>query len=157
MEAISMSDKHLQPRAESVDSVPARPATMQPDRRERTSESGKPAKAMFGGLINPWTDDETALARRMFAEGKPDSEFRRLLGRSKFSARTRLYRLHFPTDGYDWLDLPREKRFDVPPEAWAEASRRFSAPRTLTAWICGDPAPGFSALDQRMGGHAYVG
>ncbi len=80
-----------------------------------------------------------------------------MLDRSKAKARLRVYRLAFPAQGYDWLDLPKEKRVDAPAQAWAEASRRLNTPRSLSAWICGDPAPGYSALDQRMGGPAYVG
>jgi hypothetical protein len=37
----------------------------------------------------------------------------------------------------------------VPPSKFEEANRRMNAPRSITAWICGDPAPGFSMLDQR--------
>jgi hypothetical protein len=90
----------------------------------------------------------------MLAEGKPDSEFRRVLGRSKGQARLRLYRLHFPTKGWDWLELPKERHADVPADVWAQANHRINAPRTLSAWICGDPAPGYSALDQRTGREA---
>ena len=144
------------PRAESVDSFSARPASRKPLSENRTSDARKPAKGIFGGSIKPWTQEETALARRMLAAGKPDSEFHRVFGRSKLKARLRLWRLARPTQGYDWLGLPMQERIDVPAEAWADASRRLNAPRTLSAWICGDPAPGYSALDKRMGG-AHVG
>jgi hypothetical protein len=46
-----------------------------------------------------------------------------------------------------------EKR-EIPvltPEMVAERDRRLWAPRPLTAWICGDPAPGCSELDKRKG------
>jgi hypothetical protein len=67
-----------------------------------------------GGKVS---ERETALARRMLAAGKPDAEFLRVLGRSKGKARLRMYRLALPTRGYDWLDLPKEKRVDVPARA----------------------------------------
>ncbi|GAC1572931.1 MAG: hypothetical protein NVS3B5_02100 [Sphingomicrobium sp.] len=35
-------------------------------------------------------------------------------------------------------------------EMIAEAHRRNAAPRPITAWVCGDPAPGHSALDKRQ-------
>jgi len=31
-----------------------------------------------------------------------------------------------------------------------EAAYRNCAPRSITAWVCGDPAPGRSALDAKM-------
>jgi hypothetical protein len=37
------------------------------------------------------------------------------------------------------------------PEMLADAWRRNVAPRSATAWLMGDPAPGQSALDQRQG------
>jgi hypothetical protein len=89
------------------------------------------------------------------SERKPESEFLRLLGRSKSQAYSHVHQP--PIEGLDWLKLPKEKRVAVPPEAWADANRRHNTPRTLSAWICGDPAPGFSALDRRTGGAAYVG
>ncbi len=65
------------PRAESVDSFSHQPATRQPDRENRISESRKGPKGYFGGSLKPSTKEETELARRMLAEGKPDSEFPR--------------------------------------------------------------------------------
>lgn len=35
------------------------------------------------------------------------------------------------------------------PDMAAERDRRLLAPRPLTAWVCGDPPPGFSELDKR--------
>jgi transglutaminase-like putative cysteine protease len=37
----------------------------------------------------------------------------------------------------------------VPDEVLIERNKRMMAPRSLTAWFCGDPAPGHSALDRR--------
>jgi hypothetical protein len=34
-------------------------------------------------------------------------------------------------------------------EMMADARRRATAPRSITAWLAGDPAPGRSALDKR--------
>jgi hypothetical protein len=36
-----------------------------------------------------------------------------------------------------------------PDSVFADRAARERAPRSLTAWICGDPAPGWSALDRR--------
>jgi hypothetical protein len=145
------------PRAESVDSFShQRPPG---DRSDITpsSESRGRTKGTFSGRGKAWTEKETELARQMLTEKKPESEFQRVLGRSKSQVYQRIFRLKSSIDSLDWLKLPMQKRVAVPPESWADASRRLNAPRTLSAWICGDPAPGYSALDQRMGGDAHVG
>ena len=100
----------------------------------------------------PWSDEETELARRLLAEKASDSEFMRRLGRAKISARERLYRVDFPRGDWTSLGLPRDGRVEVPSHVTADAVRRGSAPRTLTAWLCNDPAPGQSALDKRLAG-----
>lgn len=41
------------------------------------------------------------------------------------------------------------KSLPVPPHLAADAARRSSAPRSITALVCGDPPPGYSALDKR--------
>jgi hypothetical protein len=64
----------------------------------------------------------------------------------------RLYRIDFPSDDWRSLGLPMEGRVEVPDYVLADANRRMNAPRTLAAWICGDPAPGQSALDKRTTG-----
>lgn len=40
------------------------------------------------------------------------------------------------------------------PEMLAEASIRINAPRTLSQELCGDPPPGYSALDRKRQGLA---
>ncbi len=37
-----------------------------------------------------------------------------------------------------------------PDDIMADRDRRHAAPKTLTAWLCGDPPPGWSALDRRQ-------
>lgn len=39
---------------------------------------------------------------------------------------------------------------EVPDDVIIERNNRTSAPRSLTSLICGDPAPGFSALDRKL-------
>jgi hypothetical protein len=139
------------PVADSVHAFPAQTAIGQPEGQTLTSDSGKPA----GGLSRrptKWTKEELELARRLLKERKPDSEFRKLLGRSKAHAqRVVLYTPELLNHDRRALDLSIEPRIDVPPHVRADANRRAMAPRTLSAWICGDPAPGQSALDKRRG------
>lgn len=40
-------------------------------------------------------------------------------------------------------------RRDPPPDVLTEAVKAYSAPRTITEWVAGDPLPGRSALDQK--------
>lgn len=52
------------------------------------------------------------------------------------------------------FDVPRGERapapIDIPPEVLADRDRRLSlAPRSLVARVCGDPLPGYSALERR--------
>jgi hypothetical protein len=96
----------------------------------------------------PWTDEETEIARQMFAAREPDSEFRRRLGRSKQLAWQRIYRISFPEKSIPACLV--DVRVDVPEGAWNDADRRANAPRSLTAWFFKDPPPGYSALDQRQ-------
>jgi hypothetical protein len=50
-------------------------------------------------------------------------------------------------------DLSIESPKYRPSEAMlADARRRANAPRSLTAWVLGDPPPGMSALDQKRAG-----
>ena len=120
-----------------------------------TSESRKPLTRRGGNKrrkrATEWTNEEIALARRMLAEKRPDSEFRERLGKSKSAASARIFRANHHEAIADWttLRLPREPRIEVPPEVRADADRRAGAPRSLTAWQFGDPAPGCSALDKR--------
>ncbi len=42
-----------------------------------------------------------------------------------------------------------QSRLEIPEEVFAERDKRNAAPRSLTAILQGDPAPGQSALDKR--------
>lgn len=106
-----------------------------------------------------WTDAETNEAREMLKRDAHDSEFRHRFGRPKASAvyrlryvddprlKDRLAALRPPCTGGLELDVSRPK--SIPDSVIADAMKRRLAPRSLTASICGDPAPGFSALDRR--------
>lgn len=141
------------PRAESVDSYCVPPVIKHPASEPLTSEPPKPAE---GPSRRPskWTQEELELARRLLAERKPDSVFRKLLGRSKAHAQGIV--LYYPERlNHDrralGATIELELRVNVPPHVREDADRRAVAPRTLSARICGDPAPGQSALDKRHG------
>jgi hypothetical protein len=112
------------------------------------NRSPKPVKGLSRRPTR-WTKEELELAARLIAERKPDSEFRKLLGRSKAYAQGCI--LYHPERLKYVRGTSLEVRVNVPPHVWEDANRRAAAPRTLSAWICGDPAPGQSALDKRHG------
>lgn len=114
-----------------------------------------------------WGEEDTQILRDMKAEGKTDAEIAFRLKRSKNSVNNR----------WRWLGLTDEQKqrrletirlsqrasslrvrgigaarpvIDPPcPVALAERDRREATkPRDLTAALCGDPRPGFSALDR---------
>ena len=90
--------------------------------------------------------------RRLIKERKPDPVFRKLLGRSKAHAQAVvLYNPERLNHDLRALGVSIEGRVNVPPHRWEDANRRAAAPRTLVAWICGDPAPGQRALNKRHG------
>lgn len=98
-----------------------------------------------------WTPEQDAIALRLLQEDAPESRFRAELGRSKINSQLRHKRLLFQSRA----EQARETKslglgLHVPPEAIADRDRRIKAPRSLTALLCGDPAPGQSALDRRL-------
>lgn len=89
----------------------------------------------------PWTDAEVETARRLIDQKASDDECMAALGRSRMTCYQKLDRLR-----YSAAVARKQKTSTV---ALADADRRINAPRSITAWICGDPPPGFSALDRR--------
>lgn len=93
-----------------------------------------------GEQARPWTEADEKLAKAMHEDDCSIAEIARALNRSEAAIEHRL--------------SPRGPR--VPYHAAlfklrAEAERRCEASqrRDMTATFCGDPPPGYSALDQR--------
>jgi hypothetical protein len=95
-----------------------------------------------------WTDEEIKLGRQLLAAKAKDSEFRSRLGRSKVAAQTRI--LYNATSVERYLLTELYPRPVVPDELLEDRDRRAAAPLSLTAWLCGDPPSGYSALDRRQ-------
>jgi hypothetical protein len=97
----------------------------------------------------PWSDEDTATATKMLAAGAKDIEFRKAVGRSRAAAKGRVREVQAEKRrAANEAKAPSEFS-NVPPDVLAEARARTLAPRSLTAWAFGDPAPGFSAYDRR--------
>ncbi|MGY3607638.1 MULTISPECIES: hypothetical protein [unclassified Bradyrhizobium] len=109
-----------------------------------------------------WTEEDTALARRLLQIGAKKEMFLDQLGRSRDAAVTRIKYVDNPTfrertkqraqsqkrAGDPSLHYVRAQA-PVPARLLDDARRRLDAPRTLTSSFFGDPAPGQSALDKR--------
>ncbi|MES2030877.1 MAG: hypothetical protein V4477_16980 [Pseudomonadota bacterium] len=109
-----------------------------------------------------WTHEQSALARQLMAINASDDAFRVQVGRSKRAARAHI---RWVDDAKFRADSKERKQIAaraVPkvmttvasrpqplPEQIEAAIHRLNAPRSITAMMFGDPAPGQSALDRR--------
>lgn len=109
-----------------------------------------------------WSEAETAKARELVDTDIHPDAFLAQVGRTKDAARSRLKWIDNPAyraaHSADMCARRREMphshiiaapKFAPPPDVVADAMRRAVAPRSLTALLMGDPAPGASALDRR--------
>jgi hypothetical protein len=94
----------------------------------------------------PWTADEVKRARAMREAGCYYSEIDKALGRPTGATRQRL-------QIEDQRSGPRVLPKSIPETLWAERAARDAArnQRTLTQDFCGDPPPGYSALQSKTG------
>lgn len=97
-----------------------------------------------------WTPDQIAIARELHAACATEAQCMARLGRSKAACNTKIYNIRSVervaarvANGQPPLQAT------IPDEVIADAIRRARAPRTITSWICGDPPPGYSALERR--------
>jgi len=124
-----------------------------------------------------YTEEQTIIARDLIARKASDAECMAALGRSRntlqarmayhddpkrreiVKARAKVFgkkrnRKKVPRDPATCEPYVRRDRpeYDIKlsPAALSDARYRNNAPRPLTAWICGDPPPGYSALDKRQ-------
>jgi hypothetical protein len=90
----------------------------------------------------PWTENETRRARDMFAAGRFYGEIDRELGRRAGSTKRRL-------EGLGRTVRSSRVPYTLAAERDALASAREQ--RALTGYFCGDPPPGYSALNGKTG------
>lgn len=106
----------------------------------------------------PWTNAETNRARELLEAKADDATFLRELGRTKGSAYSRIKYVSDPAAYRAERQLKRDGlrraknvgRFYIPDDVMRDALARRLADRDLTSILCGDPAPGQSALDRRQ-------
>lgn len=97
-----------------------------------------------------WTEEEDRIAREMLDHWASDEEWR-AFGRTKRAGRKRMQTLKFDhrireTQQRRIIPAMRPYTISIPPEVIADALLRASAPRSLTAILCGDPPPQQAAL-----------
>jgi hypothetical protein len=103
------------------------------------------------GVRSTWSKAEAALMlHKREIEGKSWRVIGIEMGRPLSSCsckynQMKLEKVHPPS-----IERPR----DIPPSVIDDALRRCLAPRSITALLFGDPAPGQSALDKRQGAFA---
>jgi hypothetical protein len=103
----------------------------------------------------PWSAEDLALAQLLREQKLTYSEIGKRIGRVPGAVRDKLiaaaeqnWRLEHGTPPAPGSPV---RTIDIPPEVQHERDRALAAPRDLTAILLGDPLPGRSALDRRMG------
>ena len=95
-------------------------------------------------MAKHWTAQETELAESLVDRRASDEECMAAVGRNFNACYCRV------VSRKGSIRHPRvQPPPNVPSDVLHDARRRLTAPRTLTAWLCGDPAPGQSALERR--------
>lgn len=115
-----------------------------------------------------WTDEDTQTLIAMQAAGRSHAEIGRAVDRTGASCKEKWRWIRRSAEIMDARrertnGARREKRQSestnifravvkqtAPDQLFIERERRMMAPRSLTGFLCGDPAPGFSALDRKM-------
>lgn len=100
-----------------------------------------------------WTAEDIETVKRLFAEHAPNEAYIAAVGRTRHACWQKIDRLRqapqLRARQKPFRKPPVEVSDRVPETALQDAKRRLTAPRSVTAWICGDPAPGQSALERR--------
>ena len=121
----------------------------------------------MGKSFNPWKPEDTEIARKLLARDAPEYEFIDTIKRTKAASKQHIMYVDNPKIRERMAERGRRRREaanvnsirlkvstafrEIPDFVIEDAARRLSAPRSLTAMLLGDPAPGQSALDKRMG------
>ncbi len=111
-----------------------------------------------------WTVEQEAIARRLLDSKAPEGDWL-AFGRTKNAARTHFSYFDHHDERLQYQRRHRRSNYIAsemeainsmvntrgrPTEAMlAEAELRMTAARSITAWLMGDPPPGYSALDMK--------
>lgn len=94
-----------------------------------------------------WTVGDEATLKRLISEGKPPRQIAIEMGR----ARSCIYsKINYTAKIGTKVHVEYVARVFVPPACLEDRERRLAAVRDITSLLCGDPAPGHSALEKRQ-------
>jgi predicted nucleotidyltransferase len=112
-----------------------------------------------------WTDEEWARAEQLLTEGYAIKTVATMLGRTVREVCSKKQWMQMSADKRERKALQKQQRraeqkegvkinraefkIYVPEDAVADRNARVAADRSLTAFVFGDPPPGWSALDRR--------
>lgn len=94
-----------------------------------------------------WTPAEEAQIKTLRDDGVKPRAIAALMGKELQAVYSKIQQLRQPGRG---IDIEMEPRVWVPPHLLVDRDQRARAERDLTSLLCGDPAPGQSALDKRL-------
>lgn len=113
-----------------------------------------------------WTDEEWARAEQLLADGCAVKAVAIMLGRTVREVCSKKQWMQMSADQRERKALQKQQRraeqkegvtinraeikIFAPEDAVADRNARMMADRSLTAFVFGDPPPGWSALDRRM-------
>ena len=98
-----------------------------------------------------WTDEQEEALEEMLRQRVRPREIAKALGKKLRAVHNKIqYRREIRNVSH----VDTAARIYVPPHVFEERDRRIYALRDLTALLCGDPAPGQSALDKKQGAFA---
>jgi hypothetical protein len=95
-----------------------------------------------------WTEDEKRALASYVLENRSTEEIARFLGRSRAAVKAKINKEQLIRPGARRIRPPAAICEPIPLAVIADRDRRkLIEPRDLTAWLFGDPLPGYSALD----------
>lgn len=100
-------------------------------------------------IITPWSQQDIARLKELRAQGVKTRDIAQIIGRhpshiySKLAYLDHIYREGPRLEAQRSLNVPRDTEME-----WR--ARQRLGPASLTAAFCGDPLPGYSALERRQ-------
>lgn len=107
-----------------------------------------PKHSRVHSLRRVWTADDEALLERLLAEKRTPNQIASCMGKTRGSVNSKIQAMRMDQTRMHFERVPR---VEVPQRCLDDRDRRLSAERSLTSEFFGDPAPGQSALDKRLG------
>lgn len=95
-----------------------------------------------------WSSEDEKILMGLLAQNKTNKQISEAMGRSRKEVYSKVE--YITRMGKKKVHTVLTPRVSVPDHVLADADRRANAPRTISAFVLGDPPMGFSALDKRV-------